>query len=1210
MEDGEAPPRTNVDTAANPISRLTFSFLSDLIWRGFRKPLTDKDLYDLDSRDSTQTVLSQFDKQWKAELARYNAEQATTLETEKAKVKKPSVSKSLIRAFGPYFATSWFFHVMSVACSLAQTQILNYLVLFLALPSWYTQQNGRDGYVLALGLALLACVRSLCVYQSQMRSQRTAARMRQSLTSAVYRKAMNISTASRTAASNGQIVNLISNDTQRLVEVFQFLNEGVFAIPQLIICLALLWQQLGPHSLTGFACMLLTVPLSGKASGKMTQARRDMLTHTDRRVKVTSEVLIAIKVVKFYVWERSFMRNVDAVRAEEMKRLVRFLMWRNLMITLVASGPVVMSLISFVTFTSAGNVLLPNVVFTSLALFNLLRIPLTIVPILLGFLAQLVVSMDRFGAFLMEPERLPDQPPNAEAVQVRKSDGESPAVYVRNCEFRWSSDPRPEALAIADLNIVAYPGDVVMVVGSVGSGKSAVVQGIMGDLECSTGDRYLAGRVGYVPQQAWIMNASLRENILFGLPYDEAKYERVCQASALVSDFQMLPGGDMTEIGERGINLSGGQRQRVSIARAAYSDSHVIILDDPLSAVDAHVAQHLFFECFRGVMKDRAIVLCTNQLQFLPHATRVLLVDKRRVVEAGSYDELMAAGGAFAALINSHSSGGAAEEQDNAQAHAPTEVGANARLVQDEGKESGLVPWTCYIKYFRAGHWALFALLIFFFALENTGLAISFWWLAQWSTYLITNPVEALASTNVLLSIYAGISSGVLVCTIGRNFSVAFFNAQASRNLHIRLLASVLRFPQYFFDTTPLGRILNRFTKDLDTIDLQLPQALQIMFVTIFMVVATAIVVAVIQPIMTAVVVPLAVLLYLLSRFSRYSTVELQRLESVARSPIYAQLSETLSGVTTIRAFGQSGRLLRVFVGRCDQQNRAFLILQTAIQWLGVRLDFLGYVLLFVTAVLLVVHRGQTSPGLAGFVLTQVLQILNYLNRLATQIADVETKMNSIERIEEYVDMPHEPVEHILATFPTAAWPSKGKIEFDNVSMRYREGLPLVLHNVSLQINPGEKVGVVGRTGAGKSSVMLLLFRIVEAMPDGRVLIDDVDIAQLGVADLRKNLAIIPQEPFLFSGTIRQNLDPFDEFEDERLWDTLKQVRLVDDIRAKELGLLCVVQEGGENFSVGQRQLICLGRALLRGAQILLMDEATASVDVETGRKHSFISSL
>eukprot|EP00698_Gefionella_okellyi_P000239 TRINITY_DN1020_c0_g1_i1.p1 TRINITY_DN1020_c0_g1~~TRINITY_DN1020_c0_g1_i1.p1 ORF type:complete len:1346 (-),score=399.84 TRINITY_DN1020_c0_g1_i1:1124-5134(-) len=1217
----------NVEKTANPLSRLLFSYLTPLMFKGFKRPVKDEDLWDLDSGDTTDDNLKRFDHHW----------------SEQQKLEKPSVPAAIVKAFGSYIALSWIWHAIAVAALLGQTQILNYMIIFLQVPWWNAQNNGLDGYMFALGLGLLALVRSLALYQSQVMSQRAGTRIRNALTASVYRKAMSISTAGRNTTSNGQIVNLVSNDTQRMVEIFMFFNEGIFALPQIIVALALLWQQLGPHALTGFACVLVTIPITGASMKGMTDARGDMLKQTDSRVKITSEVLTAIKVIKFYVWERSFVKTIDKIRDQEMKELFRMSMWRALMNLLIAIMPVMMSLISFLTFSGAGNLLLPNIVFTSLALFNVLRVPMLMLPGLLGMLAQLTVSFNRFGTFLLEEDR------TDEVVPPFKSDDPAavpPLVHVHDASFTWGktpadvtaapaaaagtpvaaapaagtpaagtpaspATPAPAIPAIENLNFEVYNGQILMVVGAVGSGKSALVQSLMGELPRKSGERHLRGSVAYVPQQAWIMNATVRENILFGQPYDAQKYARVIEASALSADLKILPGGDLTEIGERGINLSGGQRQRISIARAVYSNSDIYIMDDPLSAVDAHVAQHLFFKCFREFLVDKSVVLVTNQLQFLSYATTIAVLDKGKQVELGTYDQLMAAGSGFAKLISGHSAGGAAEREHDSQTASKKKLTedvkeaektlADGALVAEELKEEGLVPFRVYLDYFAAGGAAAFALLMFSFAIENSAVALSSWWLAEWSNFTARYFFAALNNQSALLGIYAGISIAAVIFTGFRSWMFTIFCVRASNRLHHVLLKATIRFPQSFFDTSPLGRVLNRFTKDIDTVDVLLPQTFQFFLIVLFVVVSTAVIIAVVQPIMIAALVPVAIAFYFVGLFYRYTSVELQRLESVSRSPIFAQLSETLGGVTTIRAFGQVNRLRRIYHERCDKNQRAFLTLQLVQQWLGLRLDVLGELLLYLTATLLVLFRNSISAALSGYVLSSALGIMSILNRVALQLADTETKMNSIERVMEFTHMPQEPAGVIETNRPPANWPSEGTVTFEKASMRYRDGLPLVVQDLSVQFKGGEKIGVVGRTGAGKSSVMLLLFRIVEAA-GGRVLLDGIDVSQIGLDDLRSKLAIIPQEPFLFSGTLRDNLDPFHEFEDAKLWDVLELVQLKQVIEAKEGQLLTVVAESGENFSVGQRQLICLGRALLRGSKVLLMDEATASVDVETDR--------
>eukprot|EP00698_Gefionella_okellyi_P017609 TRINITY_DN5180_c0_g1_i1.p1 TRINITY_DN5180_c0_g1~~TRINITY_DN5180_c0_g1_i1.p1 ORF type:complete len:1377 (-),score=356.53 TRINITY_DN5180_c0_g1_i1:83-4213(-) len=1264
----------NAANATNWLSRLLFSYVTPLLRIGWTRPLNDSDLWELDQEDESNNLHDRLEKEWANE--------------HRIRPEKPSLFRTLLRMFWVPLTISWIFQAFSSAANLATTQVLNRLIIYLRLYAFYND-NGREGYLWAMAICLLAVIRSIAQYQSQIRSMRVGIQIRAVLMTKVYRKSLHVTAASRKEWSTGQVVNLMSNDTTRMLEMFQFLNEGLFALPNIAICLALLYQQLGPYVFAGFTVVFLTMPINILSTSRMTAARRLMIDATDQRAKTVNEALQSIKVIKFYAWEESFHKRITEARDEELKHLRTFSNWRALVSASISMVPQLMSLVCFVTYVagggSDGNGTLPSsVVFTSIALFNLIRLPLTLLPILLAMLAQLTVSLDRMTGYLQceevnpDADRSPavkvvdteidtgattaatagstefaglgpqDQPAvmakptfdlSAEMYRVPDDDTQAPLsmvgvhrpkqpsseplLSIRNGEYKYDKDGK---VVMKNVNLSVSKGQLVMVVGAVGSGKSTFVQSVMGETVQSGGTRHVAGTTAYAPQQAWIVNETLRDNILFGQPFDDRKYKAVIEACALRSDIEMLPGGDMTEIGERGVNVSGGQKQRISIARAVYSQADIVVLDDPLSAVDAHVAQHLFFQCFRGPLKSKAVVLVANQLQFLPHADYIIVLKDGAVSESGTYQQLIAQKRDFAELIAEYVSGQTDDEAPEAalqtlsylpgSIRAPGSVTAQrsgdrrladkqiekakaAQLIAAEDREQGMVPLSLYWRYFASpGSILLFLLTILIWMSENTAYGLSQVWLNLWSNY---NGPTDYSFQQKLLGVYGGLSGANAILSLIRSMMFVVFSVAASRALHAKLLTGVLRYPTSFFDTNPLGRVINRFTKDIDFIDLLLPQSMQVVLVTGFVMCTAVAVASSFQPIILAVLGPLVIIFYFIAYFYRHSSVELQRLESLSRSPIFASFSEVLTGVSSIRAYHAQPRFAAKNSAQVNQNTRAYLTLQVANQWLGVRLDSLCYILVYLASTFLVIFRDNPSisnPLSSGLILTNILTVMNFLNRTAIQYTDTETKMSAVERVEEYAALPEE-APAITDVRPPVHWPSRGEIIFENVYMRYRPGLPYVVKDISLTFDAGKKVGVVGRTGAGKSSVMLLLFRIVE-LAQGNIHVDGVNISQIGLKDLRSRLAIIPQEPALFSGTVRSNLDPFGEYKDDAVIETLQQIQLHELVMNDPLQLLMKVTEDGDNFSVGQRQLICLGRALLRKPKILLMDEATASVDVET----------
>ncbi|CAI7761253.1 unnamed protein product [Closterium sp. NIES-53] len=835
--------------------------------------------------------------------------------------------------------------------------------------------------------------------------------------------------------------------------------------------------------------------------------------------------------------------------------------------------------------------------------------------------------------------------------------------------------------ALTDVTVTVPRGSLFAIVGSVGSGKSSLISAILGEMEAqrdeeeggdgrksldrkfgerrrssserrrSSSERRsesgvvdgeneegkcrvtINGSLAYCSQQAWIMNTSLRENILFGHEYEEDRYNAILDACALRKDLAALPDGDSTEIGERGINLSGGQKQRVALARAVYADTDIVLLDDPLSAVDAHVGAHLFENCVHGILQGKTRVFVTNQLNYVPQADLIAVVDKGTVVEQGTYKELMSQGGMFARLMlesgshkHTNDSPDAADAASSSSS-SPKDLGTKSlnrlmsrgrqlggskartrtmsrrasfsthgTLVDQEQRARGMLKMEVYKKYWLETSWIIPAGVLMLFVIVQCVDAFTRYWLAYWTKDQFNQ------SAGFYLGIYASLAMVYTVLIYFRTLGQAFLGLWTSKKLHEGMLASVLRAPMSFFDTTPVGRILNRFSADQAGVDETLPFSWSTFLNILFQVFGTIIVVTIVTWEFIIAFVPVACLYFWVQQTYRKTARELKRLDAVSKSPVYQQFTETLNGLPVIRAYNQGERFLRMCDDKLDANNRAFFLLKCCDRWLSVRLELMGNTLVFAAAIFAVVNRGSVFAGFAGISIDYALQITAALGMLVRQMTDTENQMNGVERILEYRDkIDHEAPAVIKDADPGPEWPGKGDIQVEHLSMRYRPNLPLVLKNVSVSIQGGERVGIVGRTGSGKSSLMLCLFRLIEPT-EGRILIDGTDIAGMGLTQLRSRLSIIPQDPVLFSGTVRSNLDPFNCHSDDDVWTSLSHAHLKDKVGALTGKLEASVAEYGENFSVGERQLLCLARVLLRKNRIMIMDEATSSVDFETDR--------
>jgi len=939
--------------------------------------------------------------------------------------------------------------------------------------------------------------------------------------------------------------------------------------------------------------------------------------------------------------------------------------------------------------------LTPAKAFTTVALFNILRFPFAFLPMGLLQYIQSSISIRRLTRYLQLPDleqvTIREPPPDAVDGSPETIPG---SVTMKNCSFCWidpdashdlitgeskkikpkkstatngnrksslfgkktdsdvpksddsqetdleASAPSDPAI-LKDISITIKAGDLVAVVGEVGCGKSSFLSAIFGEMEPLNGAKVYMPReeddekdgnfLGFCNQTPWVINETVKGNIVFGREFDCERYSQVVEACALKDDLAMLPAGDLTEIGERGINLSGGQKARVSLARAMYSpNTKLILLDDPLSAVDSHVGEHLFQKAISGeLLAGTTRVLVTHHVHFLPRCDIVVVLENGRIKHCGSYDDLVAQGVDFAGAVQAvgNNEGDKEATEAAAESNIPAErivtsaetdsSRQNAAKMKDEGKNliadeeriKGSVDSSAYFNYARLGGMLIFGLSLFVQGCARAFELGAYFWLSYWSTEtakaLFANNPFSESKTLQYLAIYSIFGIISIVCQTARSAILALHRCLACRKLHASLVSSILRAPISFFDVTPTGRILNRFAYDTDKVDFELSQTLNQVLNCVFSILGSiaALIVATKGTFLVPLV-PITWLYYLVQKWFRMSNRELQRITSITGSPIFAGFSETLSGTTTIRAFNAQDD----FFSRCKSlfatTNAAFTLVQFANLWLSLRLDVLGGIVsIFIAGVAVVTYPyGFISAGWLGLALSFSIDLNTFLKFGVRMLATLEADLTSVERILYYSNNIEQEAPDVIPDKDPKidSWPTQGQITVENASMRYRDG-PLVLKNLSFTIKGGEKIGVVGRTGSGKSSLMIALFRITELEKNGgKILVDNVNVSEIGTDCLRTSLSIIPQDPVLFSNTVRYNLDPFSTKSDEELWDSLVKVRLGEVVASLPLGLEEPVAEGGENFSQGQRQLLCIARSLLRNPKILVMDEATASIDNTT----------
>ncbi|XP_067949298.1 multidrug resistance-associated protein 1-like [Watersipora subatra] len=1090
-----------------------------------------------------------------------------------------------------------------------------------AAPAW-------QGYFLTAILFITQIIMSFLFEQMFYISLEVGLRVRASIVSVLYKKALRLSSQAKEETTTGEIVNLMAVDGQRMQDLFMYVNAWVLWSAPLTIAISL-WQlylSIGPSAFLGFGLMAIAVPANGLIAIRQKTIQSKQMKLKDMRVKIMNEALSGIKVIKLYAWEPSFEEKVSAIRREEIKSISDY--WKCLIVQYVIISAT-LTLVPTATFTiyvlvDPNHMLTPTAAFLTLTLFRLLRGPLFQLPKGLSTAAMASVSINRIVNFFKTSD-LSDK-------NIEKDDSCDVSLRITDATFSWCPD---SINVLSNINFEVPTGSLTAVVGQVGSGKSSLLAACVGDMHKHSGRVVLKGSVALVAQHPWIQNATVRDNITFGKPFDQRKYDDIVTAVALASDFKILDHGDQTLIGEKGINLSGGQKQRVSLARACYSESDLYLFDDPLSAVDAHVGRHIFEHVIgpNGLLKEKTRVLVTHGLQWLPEVDSISVLTEGRITETGTYQELIAEKGALAALLEEHTSFGASESAATDERYAASKknqvnspgsefAGVSQRSgacangispkANQESVESGKVTTDVYKVYAKSmGYFWLTATFLFMLASAATNVGSSIW-LSEWTdnerflpaTKTKFSDEAKWSATSFYLVIYWVITLLRTLMLTLLTYSFAKCSISASTYLHDMLLARVMKAHITFFDTKPLGQILNRFSRDIDSVDNVLGNTALLTWLGVAAVLAAVIVVMYGTPVFAALIIPLVIWYYVVQRYFIRALRQLKRWEAVTRSPIYTHFSETITGAQTIRAFGVQERFIQKSEDLVEENNLFFYAGWTANRWLGIQLQLLsGLAITFVAAFCILSTQipflqQHINSSIVGLTLSYALLSTNTISALTKTLTDLETNVVSIERIKEYSEVPLE-AERTSDTPAPRQWPSQGAIQFKHYATSYRPELNPVLQGLDFVIKPQEKVGIVGRTGAGKSSLSVALFRLIEARK-GSIYIDGVDIETIGLHQLRNKLTILPQDPVLFSGTIRDNLDPLHRYSDYKIWEVLEQSYLKEHIENQPEMLEYNCGDNGQNFSVGQRQLVCLARALLRKTKILVLDEATAAVDLET----------
>ncbi|RKP02372.1 hypothetical protein CXG81DRAFT_10852 [Caulochytrium protostelioides] len=1271
--DSVRAPEPNREESANFFSRITFHWMSALMRLGASKTLTLADLWPLKPADRAQ----------------YNGERLARHWRQTVQNGRPSLIWACAKAFGPTLGYAVMLKLVQDMCAFTQPLLLRFMLQFAA--SWGAPEIPHEplqkGVLIALAMLSVALIQTLFLHQYFQCTTVCGLRVRSALTTLIYTKSLVLSPDARQSSTTGQIVNLMSVDTTRLMDLCTYLLIVVSGPFQIALAMYFLYQTLGVSTLAGVAVMILSQPLNALMANVTKKINISQMGFKDTRTKLIDEFLGGIKAIKLYAWERPLLRNIMQVREQELDNIRRLGILRAFTSLSWSCTPFLVTVFTFLTFVMIEDPgeLTSDKIFVSVSLFSLIRFPLAVLPDVISSIVEATVSFQRLQTYLLAEEldtraveRLPEIVDTADRVGAN---GKLAVLQVTSADFAWSHDRRLPILRNVTFHV--DQGELFCIVGKTGAGKSSLLSALLGEMYKLRGHVSMMGKLAYVPQSAWIMNMSLRDNILFNLPYERSFYEKVVDACGLRADLAALPDGDLTEIGEKGINLSGGQKQRIAVARAVYSRADVYFFDDPLSAVDVHVGRHIFDRVLHprtGLLKRATRVLVTHGLQYVADTDRVMVLDNGCVVECDTYAGLMALpSGHLKTLITEHghhqtdSESDTAAGEDEGDDHVAAAEGADSlealacsppthhgdgtarpprrrrrssavnsvlsagtgadgdddappaparrpeQLVAEESAATGAVSWDVYWAYMRAckpRNVVLFLVTCFLVQAASLSQNIYLSWWAD-ANDRRSHPSDAFGHAHG--NDYASLRRVGIYGALG--FLMAAFNSisvltiyvtcciHAARYTHNSMLKNVSRLPQSFFDTTPLGRVLNRFTRDQYTIDETLPRCFSSFCNTCFQVATVVVINCYNTPFFLFAVIPLAYVYLRIQKYYLSSSRELKRLDATTRSPLYAHFQETLGGTSSIRAYGQQSRFVRTNQARMDTNSKAYFPSLSSNRWLAVRLELIGAAMVFGSSIFVVVTilmYGTVSAAIVGLTLTYSLNVTQNLNWVVRQSCEIETNIVSVERIKEYAELPTEAAytrDDDPACLPLDdQWPHAGAITFEHFGVRYRDHLPLAVRDVDLTIQPHEKVGIVGRTGSGKSTLTLALFRLLEAAT-GRIVIDGVPTAQLALADLRSRLSIIPQDPFLFAGTLRDNLDPEGKQTDAAMWAALEEAQLKDYVASLPEGLDVPIVQGGENFSVGQRQLLAMARALLRRNRILVLDEATASVDVVSDRR-------
>ncbi|VVC26205.1 Hypothetical protein CINCED_3A020489 [Cinara cedri] len=1204
---------------SNIFEILTFSWILNLFKTGSKRDLELNDLYSVLNEHKSSSLGDDLEKKWRSEL----------VDADKTG-RNPSLLRALIKVFGTnIMLNGLILAIGEIIIKVSQPLFIGKLLLYFH-PEKNDKTDKTHAYVYASGL-IVSLLSSMALYHSsQMAMFHFGMKMRIACCATIYRKALRLSKAALNETTVGQMINLLSNDVNRFDTSMPYMLFLWISPLQTVVVTYFLWQEIGVSSVLGLAAIIMQIPLQGWLGTKTSRFRMKTAMKTDERVRLMNEIIAGIQVIKMYTWEKPFEYLVQCARKNEIDQIRGSAIIKAIWVACMSFNTRVALFFSIFSYVMLGNYITARKVFVVTSYYSHLRLTMTILfPQAIGLMSEVLVSIKRL------------QPASKNLNNIRETVAQFKnfAIVFSSATAKWTNGQTENSLE--NINLTVTPGRLVAIIGPVGAGKSSIIQAILRELPLSEGTVSVRGIVSYASQEPWLFAGSVRQNILFGSPMDKDRYKKVVQVCALKTDFQQFPYGDRTIVGERGVSLSGGQRARINLARAVYKKANIYLLDDPLSAVDTQVSRHIFEKCIKDFLGEKTCILVTHQIQYLVDVDKIVLMENAKVSAEGTYEDLRAsnlnftkslqsqvetkvvADNNYSDIQNENNSNGVNSKCSLSRQLSIKSCSSTFSGCKDlpnpteviETSSSGNISYSIYSSYFTAGG-RIYKIIFFIFICILTQVLTS--WSDLWVAYWVNleehvfcdrkiSPKPSTLNTflwwtisrRTCVYVFGGLTLTIILATGARAATFVSVCTTASMNLHTEMFNAITRAPMLFFNTNTSGRILNRFSKDIGAIDDMLPVALMDCIHYGSTILGISTVVGIVNVYLTIPTLILAFVCYKITTFCLSTSRSIKRLEGMMRSPVYAYLNASLQGITTIRAFEAEPTLSQEFDNHQDSHSTAWFLYISSTRAYGFWLDLVCLIYIGVVTFSFIVISDGTFSGNVGLAITQAFGFAGVFQWAMRQSAELENHMTSVERVLEYTNVSREgALESLPNKKPSLKWPMSGRIIFENFYLQYESDMPYVIKNLNIHIEPMEKVGIVGRTGAGKTSLISAMFRL--ALNQGNIIIDGVEIHELGLHDVRSKISIIPQEPILFSGTMRTNLDPFNAYPDHILWEALDEVELKGVVEDLPNGLNARMSEGGSNFSVGQRQLVCLARAIVRNNKIIVLDEATANVDPQT----------